>query len=189
MLLENCEGGDLQKVLENNQTTKKFKEKMMKQLAEALIYLHEKGYVHSDLKCDNILLDKPYDESNYPNLKLADFGCCVKIGENYNCGSALFRAIEIIKKKKNEECIVTDKIDVYSFASTCYQIIKEKEPFDGNMKIFLHFVSLNKIIPNINDLKCSNEMKNLLNECWNENPNERPNMKTILKKLEQIKIF
>ena len=186
MLLENCEGGDLQKVLENNQTTKKFKEKMMKQLAEALIYLHENGYVHSDLKCDNILLDKPYDESNYPNLKLSDFGCCVKIGEKYNNGNVLFRAIEIIK---NFECRVTDKIDIYSFASTCYQIIKEKEPFDGNIRFFRKLVIINKIIPNINDLKCSTEMKNLLKECWNENPENRPNMKTILNKLEQINIF
>ena len=181
MLLENCEGGDLQKVLENNQTTKKFKEKMMKQLAEALIYLHEKGYVHSDLKCDNILLDKPYNEQNYPNLKLADFGCSVKIGEKYNNGSILFRAIEILK---NFDSKVTDKIDVYSFASTCYQIIKEKVPFDGNKNEFLK-----KIIPDVNDLNCSEQMKNLLKECWKKNPENRPDMKTILNKLNQINIF
>ncbi len=110
----------------------------------------------------------------------------MKIGEKYNNGNVLFRAIEIIK---NFECRVTDKIDIYSFASTCYQIIKEKEPFDGNIRFFRKLVILNKIIPNINDLKCSTEMKNLLKECWNENPENRPNMKTILKKLEQINIF
>ena len=180
MVLENCEGGDLKKVLEKKPTNE-FKKKMMKQLAEALIYLHEKGYVHSDLKCDNILLDKPYNEQNYPNLKLADFGCSVKIGEKYNNGSILFRAIEILK---NFDSKVTDKIDVYSFASTCYQIIKEKVPFDGNKNEFLK-----KIIPDVNDLNCSEQMKNLLKECWNENPENRPDMKTILNILNQINIF
>ena len=192
MLLENCQGGDLKKVLENNRTTNKFKEKMMKELAEALIYLHENGYVHSDLKCDNILLDKPYDESNYPNLKLADFGCSVKIGEKYNMGHVFFRAIEIIYKFDSK---VTDKIDVYSYASTCYQIIKEKEPFDGDIITFKKKLmsfqkgELKNIYPDIDDLNCSDKMKDLLRECWNFKPENRPDMKTVLKKLNEINIF
>ena len=105
----------------------------------------------------------------------------MKIGEKYNNGSILFRAIEILKNFNSK---VTDKIDVYSFGSTCYQIIKEKEPFDGNIKEFL-----NKIIPDINDLNCSEQMKNLLKECWKKNPENRPDMKTILNKLNQINIF
>jgi tRNA A-37 threonylcarbamoyl transferase component Bud32 len=186
MLLENCEGGDLKMVLENIQTTNKFKEKMMKQLAKALIYLHEKGYVHSDLKCDNILLDKPYNELNYPNLKLADFGCCVKIGEKYNNGHVFFRAIEILKNKNLK---VSNKIDVYSYASTCYQIIKGKEPFNNDINNFKENLKSGNYFPDINDLNCSDNMKELLQQCWNENPNNRPDMKTVLKKLNQINIF
>ena len=187
MVLENCEGGNLKSLLKNNNVTNEFKIKIIKQLAEALIYLHNKGYVHSDLKCDNILLDKPYNNnSDYPNLKLCDFGCCVKKNEKYNNGNCLYRAIEAIK---NKQCNVTDKLDVYSYASTCYEIIKENPPFDGNLSIFKKNLKENNYHPNVNDLNCSNEMKELLLSCWNEIPEQRPNMKEILEKLETIQIF
>ena len=36
----------------------------------ALQYLHNRGYVHKDIKDENILIDSQY------NVKLADFGSC-----------------------------------------------------------------------------------------------------------------
>jgi tRNA A-37 threonylcarbamoyl transferase component Bud32 len=187
MVLENCEGGDLQTALKNNNVTNEFKIKMMKELAEALIYLHKKGYVHSDLKCDNILLDKPYNDYNYPNLKLGDFGCAVKINDKYNNGHILYRAIEAIM---DDECKVTDKLDVYSYASTCYEIIKKEPPFGDNIKIFLEkLCEHGEHFPDVNSLECSIEMKKLLLICWNKNPEERPDMINVLKILNEINIF
>jgi serine/threonine protein kinase len=37
-------------------------------VAQAMVYLHKKGYLHCDLKSSNILVDKSW------NIKLADFG-------------------------------------------------------------------------------------------------------------------
>ena len=186
MVLENCEGGDLKTALKNNNVSNEFKIKMMKELAEALIYLHKKGYVHSDLKCDNILLDKPYNEDNYPNLKLSDFGCAVKVNEKFNNGHKLYRAIEAIL---DNECIVTDKLDVYSYASTCYEIIKEEPPFEDNIILFNLLFAFGNYYPAVSSLNCSDEMKKLLLKCWNKNPEERPDMINVLKILNEINIF
>jgi len=46
---------------------------IFKQTAEAIKYIHESGYIHCDLKPDNVLIgdDMDYD---IQELKLADFG-------------------------------------------------------------------------------------------------------------------
>ena len=46
-------------------------------MLEALRYLHAWGFVHRDVKCDNILF---VDEDTL-DVKLADFGLCCPISE------------------------------------------------------------------------------------------------------------
>ena len=50
----------------------------MKQMLEGLAYLHEKRYVHRDVKPNNILI------SLHGTLKIADFGFCKPIGSSDN---------------------------------------------------------------------------------------------------------
>ena len=44
---------------------------IFKQLMRGTAYMHSKGYVHRDLKIDNILMDFPTK-----NIKIIDFGFC-----------------------------------------------------------------------------------------------------------------
>ena len=49
--------------------------RIAKQFLEGLMYLHDNGVVHSDLKPENLLLDEMY------NIKICDFGQAVKKGD------------------------------------------------------------------------------------------------------------
>ena len=67
ILTEYCGGGNLNERLRRGSSEDQ-NYLWMKQMADALSYLHEKGVVHRDLKPDNVLLTA--DEE----VKLADFG-------------------------------------------------------------------------------------------------------------------
>jgi len=70
MVLEFAKKGSLRKLLNKQKTPFKVLEvkRMLKQIIEGLIYLHDKKIFHRDLKVDNVLLDERKD------LKISDFG-------------------------------------------------------------------------------------------------------------------
>ena len=89
------QGGEMYRIL---CTVKKFEERMAKfyaaQLVIAVGHLHERGYMHRDLKLENIMMD----ESGY--LKIIDFGLAKIIVSNEisftQCGTPEYFAPEII---------------------------------------------------------------------------------------------
>jgi serine/threonine protein kinase len=55
--MEYCAKGSLRKVLnKSNNLPLKYKIFLIRSICSGLSYVHSKGIVHGDLKCDNILL-------------------------------------------------------------------------------------------------------------------------------------
>ncbi|KAF6776901.1 hypothetical protein AHF37_04187 [Paragonimus kellicotti] len=72
LVFEVCQGGELFDYLTHNVTlSEKRTRSLMRQLFDAIAFIHSKNIVHRDLKPENILLDGDL------NLKLTDFGLAV----------------------------------------------------------------------------------------------------------------
>lgn len=74
LVSEFCQGGELfERVRKMKQITESKLAAIMKQILSAIIYCHNKGIVHRDLKSENILFDST------DNIKIIDFGASAKI--------------------------------------------------------------------------------------------------------------
>lgn len=76
MIMEYMPGGDLVNLMSNYDIPEKWARFYCAELVLALETIHTMGYVHRDVKPDNMLVDR------HGHLKLADFGTCIRVNRD-----------------------------------------------------------------------------------------------------------
>lgn len=76
MVMDYMPGGDIVSLMSMYEIPEKWAIFYTMEVVLALDTIHNMGFVHRDVKPDNMLLDK------YGHLKLADFGTCMRMGED-----------------------------------------------------------------------------------------------------------
>ncbi|XP_047315293.1 integrin-linked protein kinase 1-like [Impatiens glandulifera] len=159
-------------------------------IARGMNYLHERkpeAIIHRDLEPSNILLD------DSGHLKVADFGV-----------SKLLRVTRTVKEDKPLACHETscrylapevfrneeydNKVDVFSFALILQEMIEGFPPFTDKPDDEVPNVYASKERPKFKApaKNYSHGLRELIEECWNENPAKRPAFEKIILKLESI---
>ena len=110
-------------------------------VTQGLIAVHEAGFLHRDIKPSNVLIDAVRDPENSSGKsriipKLADFGL-VKFAENSSI--TLTRAAEIVgtpafmsPEQTHGEIKLTEASDIYSLGATLYFAVTGQPPFVGS---------------------------------------------------------
>jgi len=95
------------------------------QTARALTCLHQRGYVHRDIKPGNILIDQEN------TVKLCDLGLAVREGSLEDDGSTAGTVSYIAPEQALGEEGLDSRSDIYSLGVTLYQLTVGKLPFEG----------------------------------------------------------
>lgn len=83
VVMEKLKGDMLEMILshKNGRLSERVTKFLITQILIALKHLHSRNIVHCDLKPENVLLSSELNVSEYPQLKLCDFGFSRIIGE------------------------------------------------------------------------------------------------------------
>ncbi|KAL8144258.1 hypothetical protein V2J09_017290 [Rumex salicifolius] len=158
--------------------------------AEGVSYLHEnkpEPIIHFDLEPANILRD------DSGNLKVADFGVSklLKVAQGiaedrpFTCENTSYRYMspELFKKEEYDT-----KVDVFSFALILQEMIEGCPPFPEKDEVEVPKLYAEKRRPpfRVSTKLYSHGIKELIEECWRENPQERPTFREIILRLDHI---
>eukprot|EP01116_Phalansterium_solitarium_P005805 TRINITY_DN178_c0_g1_i2.p1 TRINITY_DN178_c0_g1~~TRINITY_DN178_c0_g1_i2.p1 ORF type:complete len:259 (-),score=68.20 TRINITY_DN178_c0_g1_i2:443-1219(-) len=142
LVMELVTGGEVfDKIVERGAYSEKHASKLIREVLDAISYLHKNGVVHRDLKPENLLYVNDHQDSD---IKLADFGLSKIVGNsmllNTACGTPGYVAPEVLK------CIGYDKaVDLWSVGVILYILLCGFPPFyDENTSVLFEQIMLGK---------------------------------------------
>ncbi|XP_061951754.1 serine/threonine-protein kinase STY13-like [Populus nigra] len=146
-------------------------------VARGMAYVHGLGFIHRDLKSDNLLIaaDK--------TIKIADFGVArIEVqteGMTPETGTYRWMAPEMIQHRP-----YTQKVDVYSFGIVLWELITGSLPFQNMTAVQAAFAVVNKGVRPIIPYDCLPVLSYIMTRCWDANPEIRPPFTDVVRMLE-----
>eukprot|EP00808_Paulinella_micropora_P018400 g24383.t1 len=128
IVMELCLGGELfDRIRAKGTYTEQDASKVLRQMFEAVAYMHGKNIAHCDLKPDNFLFVTTAEDSK---VKVIDFGMS-KFATRRKyfqtlCGTSYYIAPEVIKGKYSVQC------DIWSLGVVMFIMLYGYPPFYGN---------------------------------------------------------
>lgn len=123
----------------------KFVVNLAKKICLALEYAHVKGFIHRDIKPQNIMIDK--DGEPY----IADFGIAKKInsGEISQGGEEVVGSVHYFSPEQARGEYMDKRTDIYSLGIVIYEMLTGKVPFDGESSVEIALMHVNNAIPDV----------------------------------------
>lgn len=174
-IIERPKGGYLSDLILSN-TIKSLKHKLiiLKQLAIALNFIHESGYIYFNLNPQNIELKKEYSKDEEPQIRLKDFGML------YNTkGGQTFPEKRVIPEFKAPEyeksSIGSNMCDVWSFGVLALQLFLDRETKKESYETYVKREAFNSYLEETEFEENSPELHIaiLINCCLQNDPKKR----------------
>ena len=147
---------------------------MIRQLLQAMIYLHHRNVLHRDLKPANVLITDGH-------VRVLDFGLASLKGQDSNSvGSWSYVAPELIYGKPASE-----SSDLYAVGVMAYELMAGHHPFDIDSPFFMEQILSEA--PSFSDIDIADDVREFLDTMLSKEPTDRyPNAATALRQLNAI---
>lgn len=180
-ILEYCSGGSLIDLIKSNEKlSSNKKNKIFLEIVDALVFMHQKGIAHCDIKLSNILLDQ------FGRVKICDFGLSHLISKSktLKCdksvrGTMNYMSPEILLGIDYDPFMA----DVWAVGVTFYTLVTGQFPYGG----YSSNTILNEIDAGHTKLDPKyGPMSEIVNWCMKIEPQHRPTMSQLQSKMVEL---
>ncbi|XP_031476625.1 serine/threonine-protein kinase STY13-like isoform X1 [Nymphaea colorata] len=180
IVTEYAKGGSVRQFLakrQNRSVPLKVAVRQALDVARGMAYVHGLGFIHRDLKSDNLLI------ATDKSIKIADFGVArIEVqtdGMTPETGTYRWMAPEMIQHRPYNQ-----KVDVYSFGIVLWELITGSLPFHNMTAVQAAFAVVNKGVRPAIPPDCLPVLAEIMTRCWDVNPDVRPPFAEVVKMLE-----
>lgn len=163
---------------------------IIEQVCEGLYYFHSKGFVHCDIKPDNLLLSRDFE------VKLIDFTISKKIKSGlaklFGSGNKVEGTRSYMSPEQIRGQNVDQRSDIYSMGCMLYELCVGKVPYTGSSPNELLSKHLSATPPSalVTNDNITPEFNNLIKKMLSKRQEDRQkNMWDVLKEVGKTPIF
>ena len=203
IVMEYCAKGSLRKILDKNiYLPNIYKIFLIYSICDGLGYIHTKGIIHGDLKCDNILLsdEKKYYIGNkyYPIPKLADFGLSQICPNHVFGGTPGYIAPEVYQGSG-----LNKKTDIFTLGMVMFEILSGLRPLLSDLEMAMQCFEAKippctkevmriawekrceELLPGIKNAYCD-LFYTIMIQCIDNDPEKRPDILTLFLTIRKL---
>uniref|UniRef100_A0A8R1DPM4 Mitogen-activated protein kinase kinase kinase n=1 Tax=Caenorhabditis japonica TaxID=281687 RepID=A0A8R1DPM4_CAEJA len=203
LLLELCEGYSLRSVCHDLNKDIAIPLGVLidwaRQVSEGMAYLTKEGYVHRDLKADNVLVKEEVcfcvDEETMKfewcsrcgrrpldklQLKITDFGVSRKMSADANRFSSAGTHAWLAPEAFRDE-IWSEASDVWSYGVVLWEMLSREDPYQGLIPVVIAFQVARSGQSLVINKNCPEKWKDIMQHCWALEPSQRPRFQEIVR--------
>ena len=194
LLMDFVDGRTLQELLDRVGRIKLNRAlEIMRQIANGLYEAHALGFIHRDLKPDNIMIERLPASGFF--ARILDFGIVHVMGGVGASSTQGFRGTPLYASP--EQCLGDPKIDhrsdIYSLGCVFFHCVTGQPPFPGTESLEVMDAHVNNSPPHVHDIVPSSRfpasLDKLLQSMLAKDPDERPaNLNLVIQAIDRLQM-
>ncbi|KAL2890823.1 Serine/threonine protein kinase [Ceratocystis lukuohia] len=175
MVTEYCAGGSVATLMRpTGGLPEKWIIPILREVAEAMSWVHKEGIIHRDIKCANVLV------TDAGGVQLCDFGVAGIINTRFDKRSTVTGTLQWMAPELFESAAYGTEVDIWAFGSMVYEVASGLPP---NATTLQNIPNIGKFLknncPRLEGDQYSDLLKDMVAYCLVDDPAMRPRIEEI----------